>query len=148
VDPHGGGLKINAEEAQRVRFIYEQIAAGYRGENLLDRLNHRGWTTKTWISRTGRQHSGRAFQQSDLFRLIKNVTYLGKLRDGDQILAGEHPAIVDSELWDRANGARMNDNRAHEQKRETYVTTPHRKVKKKWRRKLRFLGLAGCWHSR
>ena len=28
VDPEGGGLKINAEEAQRVRFIFQRIAEG------------------------------------------------------------------------------------------------------------------------
>ena len=105
VDPQGCGLKINAEEAQRVRFVYEQIAAGKSGEKVLDGLTQLGSATKTWISKSGRLHPGRAFRQSDLIRLIKNVTYMGKLRDGEQILPGEHTAIVDSELWERANAA-------------------------------------------
>jgi DNA invertase Pin-like site-specific DNA recombinase len=105
VDPQGCGLKINAQEAQRVRFIYEQIAAGKSGEKVLDELTQPGWATKTWISKSGRLHPGRAFRQSDLIRLIRNVTYMGKLRDAAQILPAEHTAIVNSELWERANAA-------------------------------------------
>ncbi len=58
-----------------------------------------------WISRSGRQHPGRAFQESDLVRLVENVTYVGKLRDGEQVYQGEHAAIVDVALWERANAA-------------------------------------------
>jgi len=102
VGPRGGGLTINAEEAERVRFIFQQVAEG-KGGGVVNQLSRRGWTTKTWISRSGRQHPGRAFQESDLVRLVSNVTYLGKLRDGEQIYPGEHAAIVDSDLWQRAN---------------------------------------------
>jgi DNA invertase Pin-like site-specific DNA recombinase len=103
VGPRGSGLKINTEEAERVRFIFQSMAEAESGEEVLNGLSRRGWTTKTWISRSGRQHRGRTFQESDLIRLVKNVTYLGKLRDGEQIYPGEHTAIVDSDLWERAN---------------------------------------------
>jgi len=33
------------------------------------------------------------------------VTYLGKLRDGEQIYPGQHVGIIDAELWERANAA-------------------------------------------
>src|SRR5260370_29797266 len=46
VDPQGGGLKINAAEAERVRSIFEQIAQGKKGEKVVDRLLRQGWTTK------------------------------------------------------------------------------------------------------
>jgi DNA invertase Pin-like site-specific DNA recombinase len=105
VDPRGGGLKINTDEAERVRFIFQSMAEAKSGTEVLTGLSRRGWTTKTWISRSGRQHRGRAFQESDVIRLVKNVTYMGKLRDGEQIYPGEHAAIVDSDLWERANAA-------------------------------------------
>jgi hypothetical protein len=103
VDAEGGGLKINAEEAQRVRVIFQWIVEGKSAKEVLDGLSRRGWTTKQWISRSGRQHSGRAFEKSDLARLVQNVTYLGKLRDVDQVYQGQHAGIIDAELWDRAN---------------------------------------------
>jgi DNA invertase Pin-like site-specific DNA recombinase len=105
VDPQGGGLKINAAEAERVRFIFEQIAEGKRGAEVVDGLLRRGWTTKIWISLSGRRHGGRAMREADLIRLVRNVIYCGKLREGEQVYKGEHATIVDADLWQRANAA-------------------------------------------
>ncbi len=105
VDPKQGGLKVNAGEAPRVRFIFQQIAEGKSAEEVLDGLARHGWTTKQWISRSRREHPGRAFQASDLVRLVQSVTYLGKLRDAEQVYNGAHAGIVDAELWEQANAA-------------------------------------------
>src|SRR5712691_8661215 len=105
VDPERGGLKINAGEAQRVGFIFQQIADGKTADEVRAGLSRRGWSTKQWVSRSGRQHPGRAFQVSDLARLVQNVMYVGKLRDGEQIYKGEHAGIIDAALWERANTA-------------------------------------------
>jgi DNA invertase Pin-like site-specific DNA recombinase len=105
VDPQGGGLKLNGAEAERVRFVFERIAKGQTGEELVRELTRRGWSTKSWVSRSGRRHEGRAFQPTDVMRLVRNVTYCGKLREGEQIHAGEHTAMVDADLWERANAA-------------------------------------------
>jgi DNA invertase Pin-like site-specific DNA recombinase len=105
VDPERGGLKVNAAEAPRVQWIFQQIAQGKSAEEVLDGLARRGWTTKQWVSRSGRKHSGRAFQESDLVRLVQSVTYMGKLRDAQQVYNGAHTEIVDAELWELANGA-------------------------------------------
>lgn len=105
IDPERGGLKINAEEARRVRFIFQRIAEGKSAKEVLGLLSTRGWTTKRWISRSGREHAGRAFVVSDLARLVQNVTHLGKVREEEQIYPGEHAGIVDAELWERANTA-------------------------------------------
>ena len=105
VDLTGGGLKINAEEAQRVRGIFQWMAEANSVAEVLGEISRRGWATKQWISRSGRQHPGRAFQELDLIRLVENVTYVGKLRDGTQVYPGEHAAIVDVALWERAKAA-------------------------------------------
>jgi len=103
LDPERGGLKVNAGEAPRVRFIFQQIAEGQSAEEVLDGLARRGWTTKQWISRSGREHPGRAFEASDLVRLVQNVMYVGKVRDGEQHFPGEQAGIIDTALWERAN---------------------------------------------
>ena len=105
VDPQGGGLKINAAEAERVRFIFEQIAEGKSGEEVVEVLLRRGWTTKVWVSLSGRRHGGRAMREADLIRLVRNVIYCGKLREGEQVYKGEHAAIVDANLWQQASAA-------------------------------------------
>ena len=90
LDPERGGLKINAGEAQRVGFIFQQIAEGKSAEQVTEGLSRRSWSTKQWISRSGRKHPGRAFEVTDLVRLVQNVRYLGKVRDGEQLYEGEH----------------------------------------------------------
>src|SRR5258708_2772546 len=66
VDPQGGGLKINPVEAEQVRIIFQQIAAGKSLDEVVGGLCRRGWTSKAWMSKSGRRHAGRAFQESDL----------------------------------------------------------------------------------
>src|SRR2546425_10573525 len=48
VDLAGGGLKINAEEAQRVRGIFQWMAEGKSAHEVLDGLSRRSWSTKQW----------------------------------------------------------------------------------------------------
>src|SRR6266849_2883469 len=53
VDSEHGGLKINVGEVQRVGFIFQQIAEGKSGDEVLAGLLGRGWSTKQWVSRSG-----------------------------------------------------------------------------------------------
>src|SRR5258708_1073537 len=85
VDPERGGLEINAEEARRVRFIFQWVAEGKSANEVLELLSTRGWPTKQWISRSGRQHPGRALEESDLARLDEKVMFMGKQRDAEQV---------------------------------------------------------------
>src|SRR5260370_36125133 len=94
IDAERGGLKINAGEAQRVAFIFQQIAEGKSAEQVIEGLSRRGWSTKQWVSRSGREHPGRAFEISDLVRLVQNVMYVGKVRDGEQLYRGEQAGII------------------------------------------------------
>ena len=105
VDPEGGGLGLNAGEAQLVRSIFQWIAEGKSAEQVLSEVSARKWTTKQWVSRGGRRHPGRALAKSDLARLVQNVTYAGKLRVGNEIYPGRHAGIIETKLWERANGA-------------------------------------------
>ena len=105
IDPERGGLKINAGEAQRVSFIFQQIAEGKSAEQVIEGLSRRGWSTKQWVSRSGREHPGRVFEASDLVRLVQNVMYVGKVRDGEQLYAGEQAGIIDAALRERANAS-------------------------------------------
>ena len=73
VDPEHGGLTVKTAEAQGVRRIFQWVAEGKSAEEVLDGLARRGWTTKQWISRSGREHPGRAFQESDIARRVQNV---------------------------------------------------------------------------
>jgi len=101
VDPRGGRLIVNKEEAARVCAIFDL----YLEKNSLLaaslELNRRGWTTKHWITKKGRETGGKAFNKSKLFGLLTNVIYLGKVRHRDEMYEGEHEAIVAEDVWQR-----------------------------------------------
>jgi site-specific DNA recombinase len=50
----------------------------------------------------GREMGGRPLGKNTLFQILTNRIYLGKITYKDEIYDGEHPAIVDAEIFDRA----------------------------------------------
>jgi site-specific DNA recombinase len=50
----------------------------------------------------------RPFTRGNLYRLISNPIYLGKLEHGDAIYDGQHAAIIDQDLWNQVQ-ARLRD---------------------------------------
>jgi site-specific DNA recombinase len=67
---------------------------------VVQELNRRGWTTKRWVNKAGRQRGGRPFDRTNLHRLLTNIVYLGKVRYKDEVHAGEQPALVDAATWE------------------------------------------------
>jgi hypothetical protein len=67
-------------------------------------------------------------QEADLIRLVRNVIYCGKLREAEQVHKGEHAAIVDADLWQRANAAINGQptSTAAEARSRCPITTPER----------------------
>ncbi|GJQ27741.1 MAG: cassette chromosome recombinase B [Phycisphaerae bacterium] len=102
VDPHGSKLVVNAEEAERVRAIFAEYLQRQSLIQTAQVLNERGWKTKRWTTHKGHERGGKPFDKNILLRLLTNVVYLGKVRYKDEVHAGEHEAIVDDDLWQRA----------------------------------------------
>ena len=63
--------------------------------------NRRGWTTKRWVTKKGDRRGGRAFTRNALYKLLTNVTYIGKIKYKDETHVGEHTAIVPVEVFNR-----------------------------------------------
>jgi site-specific DNA recombinase len=103
VDPRGGRLVVNDNEARRVREIF----AFYRKHRsltvLVGEATRHNWSTKAWKSRRGVRHRGRPFTKASLRLLLTNAVYAGKVNYRGVIYEGEHPAIVDAELWEAVN---------------------------------------------
>src|SRR5262249_1573589 len=57
------------------------------------------WVNKRWQTRQGYERGGRPFDRTSLHRLLTNVAYLGKSRYKNEVHAGEHPAIVDAQVF-------------------------------------------------
>ena len=62
VDPQGGRLVVNQEEAGQVRKIYSMAAEGATLEAMVTQLAAGGYQSKAWASKAGKPHLARSFR--------------------------------------------------------------------------------------
>jgi len=101
IDTRGRRLIVNEEEAYRVRSAYELYMEHQSLLSTAQELNRRGWTTKRWITKKDRLREGKPFQKNNLFRLLTNVIYIGKVHFKGEFYEGEHQAIIETDQWRR-----------------------------------------------
>lgn len=89
VDPVGPKLVIHAEEAERVRAIFDLYLEKQSLIAAACELDRRGWRTKRWTTHKDHECGGQSFDKTVLFRLLTNVVYVGKVRYKDEVHAGE-----------------------------------------------------------
>jgi hypothetical protein len=63
-------------------------------------LDERGWKTPPRESRRPNGGGDRPFSRGHLYRMLGNAIYRGQIMHKGTIYPGEHPAIIDGELWD------------------------------------------------
>jgi site-specific DNA recombinase len=102
VDPRGGRLVVNEDEAARVRAIFDLYLKHEALIPTIRELDARGWTTKRWTTKKGHVAGGRPFNKQGLSGLLRNVLYIGRITYKDELHDGEHPAIVDKQVFRRA----------------------------------------------
>jgi site-specific DNA recombinase len=101
LDPRGGRLVLNEDEAERVRAIFTLYLEHEALLPVVQELERRGWRTKHWRTRQGHERGGQLFTKTSLYRLLTNVVYVGKVRYKDEIHDGEQPALVDPDIFGR-----------------------------------------------
>jgi site-specific DNA recombinase len=99
VDASSKKLVVNEEEAARVRAIFALYLQHHGLLPVLAELARRGWATKQTRTGAGRVHGGQSFTRSSLYRLLTNVTYIGRVRYRHEIHPGEQPAIISLKIW-------------------------------------------------
>jgi site-specific DNA recombinase len=90
---------VNEEEASRVQSIFESYLQRQSLAGVLEETQRRGWTTKQWQTRDGKERRGRPFTKASLHRLLSSVLYLGKVSHQDAVYAGEQAPIVEEGVW-------------------------------------------------
>jgi site-specific DNA recombinase len=112
IDPRGGRLILNADEAHQVLAIYN-LYLDYRALlPVVREIDGRGWRTKQWTTKRGEAQGGKPFTKGLLYRVLTNPIYTGKVEYKGQMYGGEHEAIVAAETWEdvqkilRRNGRR------------------------------------------
>jgi site-specific DNA recombinase len=101
IDPRGGRLIVNKEEAFRVRTAFELYLDHQSLRATAKELNHLGWPTNCYTTKKEQLRGGGRFHKNILSRLLTNVIYLGKVNFKGELYEGEHQAIVEVDQWQR-----------------------------------------------
>lgn len=80
---------INEEEAEIVKYIFTESAAGKLGTTIIDELKERGVFYK-----------GKPFAKTTFYRLITNEKYIGIFRHGDEVFTNIYPPIVPTDVFE------------------------------------------------
>jgi site-specific DNA recombinase len=103
-------LVINADEAARVRLIFQRYLALGCVSHLRDDLQQRGILSKKRVLTSGRVLGGCSFGRGALYHLLQNRIYLGEVVHKGVSYPGEQERIIDDELWNAVQ-AKLEANR-------------------------------------
>ena len=95
-------LKINPAEAEQVRHIFQRYLALGSVHVLAHELARDGIHSKRRVTRKGIKSGGGVLVRGALFHLLQNRTYLGEIVHKAHSFPGQHPAIVDRDVFDAA----------------------------------------------
>lgn len=99
IDPKTRKLVVKPEEAERVRQLFHLYIEHQALLPVVREVDRRGWVNKRWVTKAGVERGGRRFDKATLSLLLKNVLFAGKVKYKREIHAGEHEAIVESQVW-------------------------------------------------
>lgn len=94
-------LVVDADEASRVRQLFELYLEHQSLLAVVKELEYRNWRTKRWTTRKGTVRGGRMFDKNSLYQLLTNVAYIGKVKYKEEVHEGEHRPIVDADVFDQ-----------------------------------------------
>jgi site-specific DNA recombinase len=89
-------LTVHAEEAPRLRFMFQRFADAPSLARLRDELHRRGWYTR----------SNKPWTKSALDQILRNPTYCGLIRFNEQRFKGEHEALLEESLFRKVQSVR------------------------------------------
>lgn len=95
-------LLVNPQEAEQVREIFTLYLKEKSFRQVTEILNRRGIKTKHYFTVDGKEMGGKAFNMSNIQRILKSYLYLGKVNYQGEIFPGLHESIVAEELFARA----------------------------------------------
>jgi site-specific DNA recombinase len=103
IDPKGGRLIVNPEEAEQVRTLFEMYLEFGSLVPVLQEAARRGRLTKRWTTEDGRVRGGQRISKGTLHGILTNAIYTGMVDHKGTLYPGEHDRIVDQNTWDRVH---------------------------------------------
>src|SRR5882672_11007742 len=93
-------LVINQDEAKTVRTIFELFLRLRNVRKVHAELARLKLTTKPYPISTGKILGGLPFSRGHIYRILSNPLYIGEIAHKEVRHAGQHPRIIDQEIWE------------------------------------------------
>ena len=94
-------LVVNDAEAETVVDIYRRYLAIKSVRDLKEELAARGIRSKGRVRADGTVYGGRPIARGALYLVLQNRIYRGEITHKGNSYPGEHPTIVEQDLWDQ-----------------------------------------------
>ena len=92
-------LIIEPDEAETVRRLFAMYLELGSVFELRQRLDELGWCTPVRVSRNGNRSGDKPYSRGQLYWILRNPIYIGKVRHGDEVWPGQHQAIINEPTW-------------------------------------------------
>src|SRR5262249_26052166 len=93
-------LIVNADEARTVVGIYQRYLALKSVRMLQNELARAGIRSKRRTRPDGTEYGGQKLARGALYLMLQNRLYRGEITHEGNSYPGEHPAIIEQQLWD------------------------------------------------
>jgi site-specific DNA recombinase len=94
-------LVVNPAEAENIRWMHARYLELGCCNKLVLELRERGVRSKQFVTRQGIVRGGNPANQSFIYGLLGNPTYLGQYHIGGEIIEALHDPIVDPQTWSK-----------------------------------------------
>ena len=98
---NGRTLKIDEGEAATIRKLYDLYLEHRTIREVKEHAEDLGLKSRLRERTDGRVSGGKPFDRGHVHHILCNPIYAGRIRHKGQVYDGQHPAIVDPEVWDR-----------------------------------------------
>jgi site-specific DNA recombinase len=108
-------LVINDAEANTVRTIFDLFLKLKNVRKVQAELTRLKLVTKPYPIASGKILGGRPFSRGHIYRILSNPLYIGEIAHRNIRHPGQHPPIIEREIWDTVNaliGTNRRDHRA------------------------------------
>ncbi|MEY8841345.1 recombinase family protein, partial [Cribrihabitans sp. XS_ASV171] len=99
-DPNTRILVINPDEADRVRRLFTLCADLGCLRRVTEAAAREGLRSKRQLRANGAVSGDLPLSRGQIYYLLRNPVYLGRIRHKEKVWPGQHPAIIGEALWD------------------------------------------------
>jgi site-specific DNA recombinase len=117
IDPKGGRLIVNPEEAEQVRTLFRLYVEAGSLMPAIEAARQQGLLTKRWTTAEGITRGGTPMNKNTLHGILTCALYMGKVDHKGVLYPGEHDGIIEQNLWKRVQD-QLKRNRADTRSRQ------------------------------